>query len=95
MKLEEVDNCTEIDEKFIKVLKILMNGKTVKIGNTLNLGLAKTINNGLSFYLFYDDVDRVFGIENFPDVYNYIKNVSDEDIMIMLGEIVLKQHKIR
>lgn len=95
MKIEEVDNCTEIDEKFIKVLKILMNGKTVKIGNTLNLGLAKTINNGLSFYLFYDDVDRVFGIENFPDVYNYIKNVSDEDIMIMLGEIVLKQHKIR
>ena len=91
MKLEEIDVLNEIDYKFLNIIKILMTGRTFKIGEAMNIGIAKTIDGGLGFYYFLDGVNRVFGIDNLSWVYKKSTEISDDDITIALAEIALQE----
>lgn len=92
MKLEKIDICQEIDAKLIKVLKILMSGKTLKSGK-VNIGLAHTIDDSLDFFTFYEGSNRVFGFMDFRLFYKELQHISEEEITCKLAEISLQTFK--
>jgi len=92
MELEEVDICQKVDKKLIKVLKILMSGRTLKVGE-VNVGLAHTIDDSLYFFIFYDNSNRVFGNFSFSQFYKELKNISEEEITCAIAEISLQEFK--
>lgn len=91
MKKEEVDIVTEIDERFLQILRILMSGKTLKTNGQIKveIGLAKTVNSSIQFFQLWND--RVLGDINIELVYRLSKYISDEDITIALAEITLQK----
>ena len=89
-KLEEVDIVTEIDERFLNILKILMSGQTIK-SNGFIFGLAKTNTNSIEPFYMMSNTNRVLCDISFNYLYYQLKFVLDEDITIGLANIALKE----
>jgi hypothetical protein len=100
MSESELDKVTEVNQKFLSGMKILMSGQKLPYGSaafSADIGLAKTNTDGVQLYFVVGD-DHVMGLEWPLDfVWQWLTNLSDEVITMGLANITLTQihHKTR
>lgn len=99
MSESELDKVTEVNQKFLSGMKILMSGQKLwhrSDSFKAEIGLCKTMEEGAQLYFIMGDT--VVGLDWSLDyIYQWLSKIPDEEITVGLANKVLTEthHKAR